>query len=339
MEKILLSVFAFALFLSCEKEIIKVPDGYGASELKKPEGNYEVDKSFKRVAYSWANVDPMLFDTTKLEYLTHMHFAFLYPKEDGTLTALPNESRFKSLNELAISKGVKTAISLAGDENIYRTIASSETVRKAFVKNVVEFAVRNNLSGIDLDWEYPRANYGSDITFGLLVKELSSELHTWHKYLSIAVTAGLFNGPVKDGVTKEAIDAVDFVNLMAYDAMGRDAEQPNHHSTYVIANKVLEVWLQEKSVPKEKIVLGLPAYGLDVADNPKTYANLLAAGADVNSDSFVIDNVEFYYNGISTIKAKTELAMTRGNGVMFWEYGQDARGVNSLIKAAYDVSQ
>lgn len=339
MKKIVLSVIAFALFLSCEKDVIKVPDGYGVSELKKPEGDYVVDNSFKRVAYGWGNVDPMLFDTAKLEYITHMHFAFLYPKEDGSLTALSNEGRFKSLNELAISKGVKTAISLAGDENIYRTIASSAAVRKTFVKNVVEFAVRNNLSGIDLDWEYPRANYGSDVTFTLLVKELSAELHSWHKYLSIAVTAGLFNGPVKDGITKDAINAVDFVNLMAYDAIGRDAEQPNHHSTYAIAEKVLNVWAQEKNVPKEKIVLGLPAYGLDVKDNPKTYASLLTAGADPNEDSFVIDNIEYYYNGVTIIKAKTELAKTKGNGVMFWEYGQDAKGANSLIKAAYDASK
>ncbi|WP_164123210.1 MULTISPECIES: glycosyl hydrolase family 18 protein [Sphingobacterium] len=339
MKKILLSIFSFALFFSCEKEIIKVPDGYGVSELKKPEGDYVVDNSFKRVAYSWGNIDPVLFDTTKLDYLTHVHFAFLYPKEDGSLTALSNEVRFESLNELAISKGVKTAISLAGDENVYRTIASSAAVRKAFVKNVVEFAVRNNLSGIDLDWEYPRANYGSDVTFALLVKELSLELHSWHKYLSIAVTAGVFNGPVKDGITKEAIDAVDFVNLMAYDAIGRDAQQPSHHSTYAIANKVLDVWLLEKNVPKEKVVLGVPAYGLDVADNPRTYANLLAAGADPNADSFIIDKIEYYYNGIATIKAKTELAKSRGNGVMFWEYSQDTKGANSLIKAAYEVSK
>lgn len=339
MKKILLSIFTLALFVACEKEVIKVPDGYGVTELKKPEGNYVADKSFKRVAYSWGNVDPTTFDTTKLDYITHIHFAFLYPKADGSLTALSNETRFKALNQLAIDKGVKTAISLAGDENIYRTIASSADIRKKFVANVVEFAVKNNLSGVDLDWEYPRANNGSDVTFALLVKELSTELHSWHKFLSIAVTAGLFNGPVKDGITNEAIDAVDFVNLMAYDAIGRDANVPEAHSTYDIAAKVIDVWMTEKNVPKEKIVLGIPAYGLDKNDNAKTFASLLTAGANPAEDVFAIDNINYYYNGVNTIKSKVDLAKSLGNGIMFWEYNQDAKGSNSLIKAAFEASK
>lgn len=339
MRRILLSLIAIMLITSCKKEVVKVPDGYGVTDVKKPEGPYVADNSFKRIAYCWGNIDPVSFDTTKLDYVTHMHFAFLNPKQDGTLAALANEARFKILNELAIEKGVKTAISLSGDENIFRNIAADAVLRKTFIKNVVDFAVRNKLSGIDLDWEYPRANNGSDITFTLLVQELSTELHAWHKYLSMAVTAGLFNGPVKDGITKEAIDAVDFVNLMAYDAIGRDPNQPFHHSTLLIANNVIDIWTNEKGVPKEKVVLGIPAYGLDKDDNSRSYYNLLNDGADPNDDFFTIAGTTYYYNGIPTVMAKTSLAKAKGNGVMFWEYSQDARGSNSLLKAAYEGSK
>jgi hypothetical protein len=50
-----------------------------------------------------------------------------------------------------------------------------------------------------------------------------------------------------------------------------------------------------------------------------------------------VDQVnDIYYNGIPTIKAKTQLAIDKVAGVMIWEIGQDAFGVNkqySLLRA------
>ncbi|TDQ75366.1 glycosyl hydrolase family 18 protein [Sphingobacterium yanglingense] len=340
MKKILiLCIAAVGLFNSCKKEIVWVPDGYGASKVEKPTGEYVSDKSFKRISYAYHNASLATMDTTKLQYITHLHFAFLNPKEDGTLQALTNQTAFENYNKLAKEYKVKTAISIQGNELMFRTIAANEQTRKRLVKSLVDFAVRYNLDGIDLDWEYPRANYGSDVTFEVFTKELAAELHSWHKYLSMAVTAGLYAGPVKDGITKGAIDAVDFVNLMAYDGINTDPLNPNHHATYNMAEKVLNIWLTDKGLPKEKAIIGLPLYGKNTANSSMTYSSLLNSGADPINDEFAVNGVVYYYNGIPTIKAKTELAKLKGNGVMFWEYGQDARGVNSLIKAAYDVSQ
>ena len=52
------------------------------------------------------------------------------------------------------------------------------------------------------------------------MKALSKELHSWHKYLSAAVTAVVFPGGIRDGITLGAVEAKDFVNLMAYDGAG-----------------------------------------------------------------------------------------------------------------------
>ena len=340
MKKLLiLCIASLSLFASCKKDVIWVPEDYGASAVEKPVGNYVPDNSFKRISYAYHNTSLANFDTTKLQYITHLHFAFLNPKEDGTLQTLTNHANFEALNKLAKENKVKTAISIQGNELIFRTIAANEQTRKTLVKSLVDFAVRYNLDGIDLDWEYPRANYGSDVTFEIFTKELSAELHSWHKYLSMAVTAGLFAGPVKDGITKGAIDNVDFLNLMAYDGIGTDTNAPNHHSSYGMAEKVINIWLTDKQVPKEKIILGIPLYGKNSSNASMTYSSLMAAGADVNADVFNVSGVDYYFNGITTIKSKTELAKAKGNGVMFWEYGQDVKGNNSLIKAAYDVSK
>lgn len=340
MKKILiLCIAALGLFNSCKKEVVWVPDGYGASKVEKPKGDYVADKSFKRISYAYHNANLTNVDTAKLQYITHLHFAFLNPKEDGTLQALTSQTAFENYNKLAKEYKVKTAISIQGNELMFRTIAANEQTRKRLVKSLVDFAVRYNLDGIDLDWEYPRANYGSDVTFEVFAKELAAELHAWHKYLSMAVTPGLYAGPVKDGITKGAIDAVDFVNLMAYDGFNIDPSNPSHHATYYMAEKVLNVWLNEKGLSKEKAILGLPLYGKNIDNASMTFNALLMNGADPLLDVFSVKGVNYYYNGTETIKAKTELAKSRGNGVMFWEYSQDTKGTNSLIKAAYDVSK
>lgn len=336
---IILCLAIVSIFTSCEKDVIWVPDGYGAAQVEKPDGPYLPDLSFKRISYAYHNAAIANFDTTKLQYITHLHFAFLNPKEDGTLQTLTNHANFEALNTLAKEHGVKTAISIQGNDLVFRTIAANEQTRKTLVKSLVEFAVRYNLDGIDLDWEYPRADFGSDVTFEVFAKDLSAELHSWHKYLSMAVTAGIYAGPVKDGITAGAIEAVDFVNLMAYDGKGTDFSNPNHHSTYGMANRVIDIWLNDKQVPKEKIVLGIPLYGKNEANNSMTYTALIAAGADANEDEYSVSNVIYYYNGIPTIKSKTELAKLKGNGVMFWEYSQDVKGDKSLLKASYEASR
>lgn len=346
---ILLCAVAFGLFGSCKKDVIWVPDGYGASKVEKPTGDYVADNSFKRVAYAYHNAAIATFDTTKLQYITHLHFAFLNPKEDGTLQTLTNHGNFVALNKLAKENKVKTAISIQGNELMFRTIAANEQTRKKLVKSLVDFVVLYNVDGVDLDWEYPRANHGSDVTFEVFAKELSAELHAWHKYLSMAVTSGIFAGTVKDGITKGAIDAVDFVNLMAYDGIGVDPVNKDHHATYAMAERVLNAWLIDKGLPKEKAVLGLPVYGkyrkyssaTVYTELSMTYNALLAANKnDVTVESYTNAAGETYwYNNIGTIQAKTTLAKGRANGVMFWEYGQDTKGANSLLKAAYDVSK
>lgn len=333
---LILCLASVATLTSCKKDVIKVPDGYGSKEVEKPTGAYVPDESFKRVAYCYHNSAVASFDTTKLQYITHLHFAFLNPKEDGTLQTLTNQGNFEALNKLARERKVKTAISIQGNEVMFRTIAANEQTRKKLAQSLVEFAVRYNLDGIDLDWEYPRANHGSDVTFEVFTKELAAELHSWHKYLSIAVTAGLYAGPVKDGITKGTLDAVDFVNLMAYDGKGVDPLNPNHHATFNMANRVLDAWI-DKGLSAKKAILGLPVYGKNVSNGSMSYATLLSNGASPEADVFAVAGVDYYYNGTKTIREKTVLAQQKGNGVMFWEYGQDSKDQNSLLKVAYDL--
>ncbi|MBE9600493.1 glycosyl hydrolase family 18 protein [Pedobacter sp. MC2016-24] len=336
---LILSIVVAAAFASCTKEIAKVPDGYGAKEFVKPTTPYVADVSFKKVSYfpSYRFISDI--DTTSLDDLTHVIFSFLKPRADGTLVLDDSKENVKTVMSLVKRHNCKMIIALNGDNKIYTTLLSNPQSKQLLIKNIVAYAVENQYDGVDMDWEYPSASKGSDVTFGLFMKDLSNELHSWHKTLSMAVTAGVYAGPVKDGINQDAIDACDFVNLMAYDGIGADAAAPADHSAYTFAEKVLDVWLTQKNLPKEKTVLGLPAYGKgrekpDAADKALPFKDLLKAGADPKGSQFVVSGITYYYNGIPLIEKKTALAKARGNGIMFWELSQDVAGASSLIKAA-----
>ena len=153
----------------------------------------------------------------------------------------------------------------------------------------------------------------------------------------MAVTSGIYAGVIRDGINQAAIDTCDFVNLMAYDGINVDPNSPNDHSTYSMAERVLNIWLTQKNLPKEKAVLGLPAYGKTAANSSMSFRDLLTNGADKNGSVYTIEDRTYYYNGFPVIQQKVQLAKERANGIMFWEIAQDARGEDSLIKYANSV--
>jgi len=45
-----------------------------------------------------------------------------------------------------------------------------------------------------------------------------------------------------------------------------------------------------------------------------------------------------YYNGIPTIKKKTQLAKEMAGGIMIWQLGGDAKGKKSLLRAINEAA-
>lgn len=340
MKKIIfMSLFFCAGLQSCTKDVNWVADGYETkgTSYEVPEGPYVTDKSFKIVAYYAEANEPDSIADVKYKMITHLHYAFAYPNSDGTIKAFAKPTNFTKVMKKAKELGVRRAVSLAGTETIYSAIAADPVLRSKLVENIIAMALKYDLDGIDIDWEYPRANLSNDITYEAFMTELSAGLHKYHKYLSAAVTAGLYAGGVKDGINQKAIDACDFVNLMAYDGANWGGD-PNH-SSYKLSEDVLNVWLNEKGLSKEKAVLGFPAYGKDVGSPAKSmsYRNLLLRGANSGLNSFNVEGVLYHYNGIPLVQSKATLAQSRANGMMLWEFYQDPNGDKSLLKAANDA--
>jgi len=91
---------------------------------------------------------------------THVHYAFVDIKPDFTLDISKNQQQFDGFVKL---QGVKRIISIGGwafsnDANTYqrfRDASANDANRQKLARSVADMVSRNNLDGVDFDWEYP----------------------------------------------------------------------------------------------------------------------------------------------------------------------------------------
>jgi chitinase len=278
---------------------------------------------FKTVGYmpSWAG-SPADIQYSKL---THINYAFIRPTTTGGLTAVDQPSKLQDLVSRAHAAGVKVGIAVGGWSNLnnqdFESMSGNSTYRNNFVNNIVNLINQYSLDGVDIDWEYPSGG-NNPANFNTLMGQLSTAMHTRGKFLTAAVAA---NGSNADGVQSGVFSSVDFLNLMAYDGGG------SNHSTYDYAVQTINYW-KGRGLPAAKAILGVPFYGRYQTEYV-AYNTLLSRGASPNSDFF--GNIG--YNGIPTIKSKTNLAFDQGGGIMIWELSQDVNNSNSLLSAINQV--
>jgi GH18 family chitinase len=275
---------------------------------------------FKVVGYmpSWAgNVDAVQYSK-----LTHINYAFILPTNTGGLTGVEDANKLRNLITKAHANGVKVSISIGGwnngNDGAFEAFAGNAGYRTNFTNNVVNLINQYGLDGADIDWEYPD-NGNSANNYVLLMTQLANALHPQGKLLTAAVV-----GENGGSILAPVFAQVDYLYLMAYD------ENEFQHSTYSYAQRSLNYWVG-RGLPKEKAILGVPFYARPSWDN---YNVLLGKGANPNADVWNNNG----YNGIPTIKSKTNLAFDNGGGVMIWELsGDEGTGANSLVSAIHDV--
>jgi chitodextrinase len=261
-------------------------------------------------------------DVAAIQYskLTHINYAFLLPNATGGFQPIENPSKLQNLVSRAHSSGVKVLIAVGGwnngDDSGFESMAANSNYRNAFVTNILNFVNQYGLDGVDMDWEYPDQGASAN-NYATLMTQLASALHSRGKLLTAAVVG--ING---ESILASVFSQVDFLNLMAYDYNNFD------HSTYSYASQSLAYW-KGRGLPASKAILGVPFYG---RPSWESYATLIGRGASPYADTY--NGVG--YNGITTIKSKTDLAWTQGGGIMMWELSQDAVGTYSLLSAIHE---
>lgn len=271
-----------------------------------------------------------------LKRLTHVNLWFLNPDSLGNFTQdLSDLDRFVSR---AHRKNVKVLFSIGGGSKQpqYHRLLKDEH-RAEFIRNLVDVAVRSNVDGIDVDLE------GSDINtdYEDFVTELGKALRSRDKIITAAIAIYY-----KDQLSDKALAQYDFVNVMSYDRTGPwRPEKPGPHAGYEHAVDDLEYFATVRKIPREKMTLGVPFYGYGYGPEltspaiSMNYAEIISTfpGAEAVDEWKRDDGMILYYNGIPTIRRKTELAKEKAGGIMIWQVRGDAKGSKSLLKAIHDA--
>ena len=301
--------------------------------------------SFKIIGY-YPIDQAMKVDTSQVPFdkLTHIILAFVNPDSLGNLN-----QAFGALIpfiKAAHTHNVKILYSIGGGsyQGQYHALLK-EGKRQELIKNLVLKVIQYDADGIDVDLESGYA-FGSetDPNYGIFISELAQSLKSKNKL----ITAALPSSP-GNVVTHEVLTQFDFINIMSYDHTGPwSPDRAENHASYADAMDDLNYYLNTLKVPKDKLILGVPFYGhgfgpglSDPVIAWMTYKEIVStyAGAEWVDHWHLPNGYIMYYNGIPTIKNKTQLAMKQAAGIMIWEIMYDLPSSRkSLLNAIYEAA-
>lgn len=329
---------AGALLIACKKTDQQLPPPINITPPP--------DFGFKVVGYFPYYRDPAAVPDVKFRMTNVVNYAFGTVSSSGSLI-INNPATFNTIIAKAKSNNSKIFLSLSGSHTDFKNMTSTIAGRNNFIREVMN-AVRNyQLHGVDVDWEFPRTDDGTSVSYTSFMKELSDSCHRDAKYyLTAAITPGKYAGAIRDAISSELFSYLDWFNVMAYDDFSTTVPY-RHHSDYSLVQLALNYWLNTRGMPKSKFVLGIPAYGrpsgITQSNTVLSYGVILSQGGSPQSDSAVVMSASFpspytiYYNGQPTVKKKAMLAKSMANGVMMWEKWHDTHDATSLLKAICDT--
>lgn len=292
-----------------------------------PARSAAAETSFRVVGY-YPYWEPGEVEKIQYDILTHINYSFAIPTREGGLLPLEQPHLARRIIQEAHENGVKVLLAVGGwsYQNVplastFAAATATAEKRSKFVQAMVAMCEEFGFDGVDMDWEYPRISDGTYRQYEALMLELSAALRSRGKLLTTAVPAGVsVSGTAyadSMGQTDAVLAAVDWINVMAY-----EGGNGQNHSPYSFAVYAVRYWTEQRGLPAEKVVLGMPFYA---KDRYIPYGDLLAAVPDAwNRDSVVYQGNPLWYNGIATIAAKTQYALKQKlGGVMIWELSQD----------------
>jgi hypothetical protein len=254
--------------------------------------------------------------------LTDIIFFSLQPLPDGKLdTSRLKPNVLESLLDVKERHGTRIHISLGGYKRSdnFAPMSTDARTRRAFVKNLTDFCVKNNIDGVDFDWEFP-SGVAESSSYVALLKETRAAFSPHGMLVSVALY------PFPD-LNVEPYNVADRIHIMSYDRGAR-------HSTLEQAIKDVEFFVTA-GIPKDKIFLGMPFYGRTMSGPSNSFAYFeIVENYYPLPETNEVDNI--FFNGRNLVQQKACYARDAGiGGVMIWELGQDSLSGFSLLRALY----
>ncbi|WP_077617959.1 glycoside hydrolase family 18 protein [Bacillus sinesaloumensis] len=291
-------------------------------------------------------------DPNQIDYsnLTHIIFSFVHPTKDGQVlfTGEHATQNLKKMVAKAHEQNTKVMLAVGGwfhlnggeTYDYFSAALSNQASQERLVKELVAIVERENVDGIDIDFEHPRTDDDAR-NLHVFIEKLSEELHSRNKEVSIAVHSKIHGQTLTELAYVKYETAmfhnVDYVNIMAYDGQWDGGYQAKNLSPYPFTESIVRYWanlFDSHKLPKEKLVLGVPFYAQPEDPNSKqlSYQTIINNNEqNAGKDVVTINGMTYHYNGQMTMLRKTELALQHGfGGMMVWELGHDATGAHSL---------
>ncbi|HPE75235.1 MAG TPA: glycosyl hydrolase family 18 protein, partial [Draconibacterium sp.] len=201
--------------------------------------------------------------------------------------------------------------------------------RPVMISEIIDFVELHQLDGVDFDLEWDAVTAG----YSDFVIQLSDSLKKYNKLFTAALPATTRYSKI----TNNALQAFDFINIMAYDKTGPWApNNPGQHSSFDFARQAVTFW-KNQGVASNKLQLGVPFYGYNFGDTENVTEFSYSEMVNKNILYADLDQVgEAYYNGRPTIEMKVELAAENVDGIMIWELGQDKYNEYSLLSSIHN---
>lgn len=272
----------------------------------------------------------------EIEYckLTHLNLAFANPDSKGNIIMEPitkvvadaRKANPKIIISISLAGGALTFEQATNWSNLIDIPAN----RPAFISNIVNYVIDNNLDGVDVDLEWNHVTSG----YSDFVIELGAGLKTQGKLISAAFPQTRYSN-----VTNAALEIFDVINIMSYDATGPWLPSfSGQHSSLNFSKEGINFWKNTVGISAEKLTLGVPFYGYNFVNSTTAHSVTYNQMVRDNVNNAVLDQVgTTFYNGIPTIKSKVNLSYDRDiGGIMIWELGQDSFDAYSLLKTIHD---
>lgn len=266
---------------------------------------------------------------------------------DGTITYGTGKENLKKDVEIikTMNPNVKVHVTVmtslvvndfkGNNKAIVNLTKNNENFKKA-MENIREGVEYCGLDGVDYDWEFPQTSWEWDAYNKLI---LGTKRAINGREIAVALW------PYRINLSKEAMAAIDTINLMAYDQF--DKRNGVHSSIYEMGLDVLETVL-DVGFTKKQVRLGIPFYGR-TADGyaiwpnyNEKYGEWINADKDytyVNADNETITSTN-YLNGYAMVRDKTALAIAQDlGGIMIFRSECDIGFTNqySLHKAVQEA--
>ena len=245
--------------------------------------------------------------------------------EDGPLS-FPSPEQMAQLEYLQRLPGThRLSLAINGSSNGFIPLIRSERMLELFFANLETQMKMYKISGIDLDWEFPRNNEEKETHLAFL-KKLRSFCDEHSAKLSMAVSR--FRA-----LNEESYSLPDRINLMSYDFYGR-------HSTAESTREALEYMALRYDIPMNKIMMGIPFYGRIYSGDSPDYWKKAKSYRLISMENSVApgDNeaAGFFYNGPELVDSKAAMAEELGTaGCFIWEIGQDRLNRESLASVLF----